>query len=112
VNLQIMERFNAEGIDFAFPAQTLHLAGDDKRPLTVGQRRVSEEEAFPTRAVPAQTAALGAQAVPATPPTSEFMRPQPKAPGHRTDAPLEEEVLLGDEEGRAGEAEDEGRNER
>jgi len=36
VNVQIMERFNAEGIDFAFPTQTLHLAGDDKRPLTVG----------------------------------------------------------------------------
>jgi MscS family membrane protein len=57
LNLQIMERFNAEGIDFAFPTQTLHLAGDDKRPLTVGQRRVSEEEAISTRAVPAQTAA-------------------------------------------------------
>jgi MscS family membrane protein len=37
VNLQIMERFNAEGIDFAFPTQTLHLAGDEHRPLTVGQ---------------------------------------------------------------------------
>ncbi len=44
INLQIKERFNAEGIDFAFPTQTLHLAGDDKRPLDVGQREVSEEE--------------------------------------------------------------------
>ena len=44
INVQIMERFNAEGIDFAFPTQTLHLAGDDKRPLTVGQRGVSEED--------------------------------------------------------------------
>jgi len=35
VNLQIVERFKAEGIDFAFPTQTLHHAGDDKRPLTV-----------------------------------------------------------------------------
>mgnify|MGYP001824302327 CR=1 FL=1 len=45
VNIQIKERFNAEGIDFAFPTQTLHLAGDDKRPLDVGQRQVSKEEA-------------------------------------------------------------------
>jgi MscS family membrane protein len=39
-----MERFNAEGIDFAFPTQTLHMAGDEKRPLDVGQRVVSKEE--------------------------------------------------------------------
>jgi MscS family membrane protein len=45
VNIQIKERFNAEGIDFALPTQTLHLAGDDKRPLTVGQRMASEEAA-------------------------------------------------------------------
>ena len=44
VNYQIMERFNAEGIDFAFPTQTLHLAGDEKRPLNVGQRWVPEAE--------------------------------------------------------------------
>ncbi len=44
VNFQIMERFNAEGIDFAFPTQTLHLAGDEKRPLNVGQRWVPEAE--------------------------------------------------------------------
>jgi len=37
INTQIVERFNAEGIDFAFPTQTLHLAGDDKRPLDAGQ---------------------------------------------------------------------------
>ncbi len=36
VNLEIIRRFNAEGIDFAFPTQTLHLAGDPKRPLNVG----------------------------------------------------------------------------
>jgi MscS family membrane protein len=39
INLQIMERFNAEGIDFAFPTQTLHVAGDEKRPLDVGIRK-------------------------------------------------------------------------
>ncbi|MDZ7777315.1 MAG: mechanosensitive ion channel family protein [Bacteroidales bacterium] len=36
VNLEIIRRFNAEGIDFAFPTQTLYLAGDDKRPLNIG----------------------------------------------------------------------------
>ena len=36
VNLQILERFNAAGIDFAFPTQTLHLAGAPSRPLDVG----------------------------------------------------------------------------
>jgi hypothetical protein len=38
VNMQIMERFNAEGIDFAFPTQTLYLAGDSKRPFSQGQQ--------------------------------------------------------------------------
>jgi len=33
VNLEILRRFNAAGIDFAFPTQTLYLAGDPKRPL-------------------------------------------------------------------------------
>jgi len=41
INMHIMERFNAEGIDFAFPTQTLHLAGDDRRPLTIDQGRSS-----------------------------------------------------------------------
>jgi MscS family membrane protein len=36
LNFEILKRFNAEGIDFAFPTQTLHLAGDPSRPLTVG----------------------------------------------------------------------------
>jgi MscS family membrane protein len=31
VNMRILERYNAAGIDFAFPTQTLHLAGDPKR---------------------------------------------------------------------------------
>jgi len=33
LSVQILERFNQEGIEFAFPTQTLYLAGDDKRPL-------------------------------------------------------------------------------
>ncbi len=32
VNLQIMERFNAEGITFAFPTRTVHLADDKNHP--------------------------------------------------------------------------------
>lgn len=36
VNLEIMRRFNAEDIDFAFPTQTLYLAGDKTRPLNIG----------------------------------------------------------------------------
>jgi len=43
INIQIMERFKAEGISFAFPTQTLHLAGDEKHPLTVDQRAVSSD---------------------------------------------------------------------
>lgn len=35
VNFEILNRFNAEGIEFAFPTQTLFLAGDSNRPLTV-----------------------------------------------------------------------------
>ena len=37
VNMHIMERFNADGIDFAFPSQTLYLAGERKRPINLGQ---------------------------------------------------------------------------
>ena len=35
VNMEILERFNAEGIEFAFPTQTLFLANDDRRQLAV-----------------------------------------------------------------------------
>jgi len=35
VNLEILERFNAEGIEFAFPTQTVYLAGDPKRELAL-----------------------------------------------------------------------------
>lgn len=35
VNLEILKRFNAEGIEFAFPTQTLYLAGDPKRRLSL-----------------------------------------------------------------------------
>lgn len=35
VNKEILTMFNKEGIDFAFPTQTVHLAGDKKRKLRV-----------------------------------------------------------------------------
>lgn len=40
LNLTILRRFNEEGIEFAFPTQTLYLAGDPNRPL--GSVPVSE----------------------------------------------------------------------
>ena len=42
VNLEILRRFNEEGIEFAFPTQTLFMAGDPKRPLTVDSSKVGE----------------------------------------------------------------------
>jgi MscS family membrane protein len=104
INLQIMERFNAEGINFAFPTQTLHLAGDEKRPLTVGQRWVSKEESFSPSAILAQAAALGAQAV--RTPVSDSVRPvasestlsNPETGSEMTDAPVEDSLLHGDSE--------------
>lgn len=38
-NKEVFRRFNEEGIDFAFPTQTLYLAGDPARPLNVGAKR-------------------------------------------------------------------------
>lgn len=43
VNRQIFRRFNEEGIDFAFPTQTIHLAGDKKRPVDFGIRNLDVE---------------------------------------------------------------------
>ncbi|MDY6973589.1 MAG: mechanosensitive ion channel family protein [Thermodesulfobacteriota bacterium] len=37
-NKDVLRRFNEEGIDFAFPTQTLYLAADSSRPLTIGIR--------------------------------------------------------------------------
>lgn len=41
VNRELIRRFNAAGIDFAFPTQTLHLAGDPNRSLEVDTRDIS-----------------------------------------------------------------------
>jgi MscS family membrane protein len=35
VNMEILKRFNEEGIEFAFPTQTLYLANDSKRQLAL-----------------------------------------------------------------------------
>lgn len=37
INLEIMDVFNKEGIDFAFPSQTLYMANDDNRQLKIKQ---------------------------------------------------------------------------
>jgi MscS family membrane protein len=37
-NKEVFQRFRREGIDFAFPTQTLYLAGDVTRPLSLGFR--------------------------------------------------------------------------
>jgi MscS family membrane protein len=113
--MHIMERFNAEEIDFAFPTQTLHMAGDEKRPLTVGQRWVSEEESFSPSANLAQAAALGAQTA-QSPQTavSDSVRPQvndadllkPRADGKPSETPLEDDVLHGRDEKEANDEED------
>ena len=76
VNMQIMERFNAESIDFAFPTQTLHLAGDDHRPLTVGQKWVAKEETVSPGAVPAAVATPGVSTSGIAPP-SRTVGPRP-----------------------------------
>jgi MscS family membrane protein len=44
VNREIFRRFNEEGIDFAFPTQTIYLAGDRDRPLDVGIRDRKSDE--------------------------------------------------------------------
>ena len=102
--MQIMERFDTEGIDFAFPTQTLHLAGDEKRPLTIGQRWESEGSNFTPNAMVAQAAAFGAQTVLAQQVSaSESLRPTSKpgnpadrgVEGELTDAPIEDPARVG-----------------
>ncbi len=42
VNREVFRRFNEEGIDFAFPTQTIHLAGDKDRPVDFGIRNLDK----------------------------------------------------------------------
>ena len=44
LNFDIINRFNAAGIDFAFPTQTIYVAGDKNRPLDFGLRDLREKE--------------------------------------------------------------------
>ncbi len=37
INLEILKQFNDAGIEFAFPTQTLFLAGDQSRPLAINE---------------------------------------------------------------------------
>lgn len=43
-NKEVFRRFNEEGIEFAFPTQTLYLAGDNARPITIGVEQVPESK--------------------------------------------------------------------
>lgn len=52
-NMQLLQRFNDEGIEFAFPTQTLFLAGDPNRPLEVGVKPPSEAPGSSEEAPPA-----------------------------------------------------------
>ncbi len=109
VNVQIMERFAAEGIDFAFPTQTLHLAGDKSRPLTVGQRWESDEEGQSPINLFSQAAAFGAHSALGNvsfASASDEIKPEGKNPatpivpseetGDTSDAPVEEDLMDGD----------------
>ena len=44
--LKILERFNNEGIDFAFPSQTISLANDDNRQLKLKMLKGEINAAF------------------------------------------------------------------
>ncbi|HKI45918.1 MAG TPA: mechanosensitive ion channel domain-containing protein [Balneolales bacterium] len=44
LNMNILKRFNEAGIDFAFPTQTVYLAGDENRPLNIGWHSDGDEE--------------------------------------------------------------------
>jgi MscS family membrane protein len=105
VNMQIMAHFNAEGIDFAFPTQTLHLEGDEHRPLIVGQEWVSKQETVSASAIPAKAVTLGEGTAGMAPPSC-VSGPKPRAPGDLTDAPLEDEVLHADDSGEGGDVDD------
>jgi MscS family membrane protein len=99
VNLQIMERFRKEGIDFAFPTQTLHVAGDDKRPINGGQYQASRGGDQSQDALAAQSTLIN------QPAASQSARPQARgnvglpfdAGEELTDAPLEDDLMHGDD---------------
>ena len=96
INEQIIERFNAEGIDFAFPSQTLYHAGDDKRPLTLNQRWISEEEIVSSNAVPSQAAGVDKKAIQANQAFHQSVRSNLQSAGDHTNAQIEKEFMEDD----------------
>ena len=106
INMQIMERFNAEGIDFAFPTQTLHIAGDDNRPLTVGTHAVSPDMPVDSfrGALPSSPPSVTVDS-PYSSQSGDFLTRERDgkkinaAPveGELTDAPIEDELLDGED---------------
>ncbi|MBT3286720.1 MAG: mechanosensitive ion channel family protein [Victivallales bacterium] len=44
VNFEIMRRFEEAGLEFAFPTQTMYLAHDSNRPLTVNTTQVASKD--------------------------------------------------------------------
>jgi MscS family membrane protein len=51
VNFRIMEEFERLGVEFAFPTQTMYLAGDPRRELTVRLKHVDEQNGRSKRGV-------------------------------------------------------------
>ena len=96
INEQIIERFNAEGIDFAFPTQTLYHAGDDKRPLTFNQRWISEKKNITPDVASAQAVAPDAKAMHANPSISQSSRSNLHSLGDKTNVPLEQDCVEGE----------------
>jgi MscS family membrane protein len=47
INLRIMEEFEKEGIEFAFPTTTTYLAQDSKRPLSISANMLGPEQQLP-----------------------------------------------------------------
>jgi MscS family membrane protein len=47
INMQIVERFENEGISFAFPTQTLYIAADEKRPFGSAPPWGSDDDVSP-----------------------------------------------------------------
>ena len=43
-NKELFRRFQKEGIDFAFPTQTIYLAGDRSRPLNIGTENRKQDQ--------------------------------------------------------------------
>jgi len=80
VNLQMMERFNAEGINFALPTQTLHVSSDDKRPFTIGQRMVPAQNFQSQQAEKVSTVLPSDMKQEETESASEALRPEDREP--------------------------------